>query len=254
MREKILSQSGQRDPLTDRGVSCLFSHKCESRFHDYGVQISPVFKANSVKLLIDPFGPGENITARIQALEFQALLFLLSPESWDSPYCQAELAAAQSASVPIFMIRWSGVVPDSFRDRIFLDCEGGTDVTMTNSLHRLARAISIRASIRALIQELCFPNTPETVRSAAQRLADEPDCTALTEFLDCIERTYTSDMDPIARGDLALAVGKTRTDKAERILMGWQSSDDLDLPQKLILQALKWVRNKPSHNDRGEES
>jgi hypothetical protein len=204
-----------------------------------------------VDLLVDPFGPGVDVSARIQALEFQSLLFLFSPESWKSKYCQAELAAARVAWVPVFSIRWSGELPEPLRNRIFVDRAGRADAEIVDKLHGFAQAIRVRGSIRRLIEKLRFPNMPETVRDAAQRLADEPDRTALTEFLDCLEQTYSAEMDPIARGSLAFAVGKTGAEKANQILCAWRSPQDHPYPQECISQALEWVKNKQAVNKGG---
>jgi hypothetical protein len=204
-----------------------------------------------VDLLVDPFGPGDDVRARIQALEFHALLFLFSPESWNSVYCRAELAAAQAASVPVFSIRWSGDLPGFLRSRIFVDRAGRTDAEMVDEVCGLAQAIRVRGSIRRLIEKLRFPNMPETVREAAERLADEPDCTALAEFLDCLETTYFADMDPIARGSLAFAAGKTGTKKAKQMLLVWQSPHDHPYPQDCISKALEWINNKQTNKKGG---
>ena len=229
-------------------MSCLLSHKCKCEYHTFAQFICPIFEVHSVKLLIDPFGPGVDVCARIQALEFQALLFLFSPESWNSWYCQTELAAAQAAWVPVFSIRWSGDLPQSLSNRVFVDHAGHSNADIEEELHCLAQAVRIRGSIRKLIERLHFPNTPEEVRDAAERLADESDCTALTEFLDCLDQTYSKEIDPIARGNLAFAVGKTGTDKAKRMLLAWRSSSDHPYPQKCISQSLDWVRNKKPDN------
>jgi hypothetical protein len=244
------SESGASGVFTAGDVSCLVTHKCP-KDHDFVEFIRPVFISHSVNLLRDPFDPGVEVLARIQSLEYQALLFLFSSESWTSEYCQAELSAAQSVSVPIFSISRSGELPKSLRDRIFLVCEAGSEARMPDELHGLAEAVYVRGSIRTLLDKLRFPNTPETVRYAAERLADEPDCTALTEFLDCVERIYTRQIDPIARASLAFAVGKTGTQKAKQILLGWRSPDDHPYPQECISLALEWVKNKQTYNTGG---
>lgn len=230
--------------LITQQISCLFSHKCHPEYHDLAQFIRPIFESHSVVLLVDPFGPGVGVHARIQALEFQALLFLYSPESWASEYCQAELAAAQAASLPIFSIRWSGELPEALRSRIFVNREDRRDAEMTDELRGLAQAVRVRGSVRLLIEKLRFPNRPETVRAAAERLADEPDCTALAEFLDCLEQVYRLEMDPVARGSLAFAVGKTGTMKGKQMLSAWKSTRDHPYPQECISQALEWIGNK----------
>jgi hypothetical protein len=191
---------------------------------------------------VDPFGPGVDLCARIQALEYHALLFLFSSESWNSKYCRMELEEAQAASVPVFSIRWSGDLPKSFRNRIFVDRAGRTNAEMMEELNGLGQAIRVRGSIRSLIEKLRFPNMPEIMRDAAQRLADEPDATALAEFLDSFETSYVTDMDPIARGSLALAVGKTGTKKAKKMLLDWRSPHDHAYPQACISKALECIK------------
>jgi hypothetical protein len=233
--------------LIAQPVPCLFSHKCNPEYHDFAGFVRPIFESDSVVLLVDPFGPGVGVHARIQALEFQALLFLFSPQSWASEYCQAELAAAKASSVPVFAIRWSGELPEALRTRIFVNREGRRYADMADELRGLAQAIRVRGSVRRLIEKLRFPNRPETVRAAAERLADEPDCTALAEFLDCLERVYSCEMDPIARGSLAFAVGKTGTIKGKQMLSAWKSPRDHPYPQECISQALEWIGNKQTN-------
>lgn len=240
------SENGLYD---DAYVSCLLTHKCKPENHKFiDLTLCPIFRAHSVNLQRDPFEPGVEVLARIQALEFQALMFLYSSESWKSKYCREELAAAQKAYIPVFAISQSREVPPALRSRIFLVYQVNAHQKMLSELHDLAQATRVRGSIRALLQRLRFPNTPEIVRHSAQRLADEPDCTALTEFLDCIEWIYTHQMDPIARASLAFAVGKTRTQRAKQILLGWRSPEDHPYPQECISQALVWVNNKYTHN------
>src|SRR5262249_28755707 len=149
---------------------------------------------------------------------------------------------------PVFSIRWSGEIPESLRSRVFVDRERQRDPDLADELRKLAQAIRIRGSIRSLIAELRFPHAPETVRAAAECLADETDLTALSEFLDCLEQTYSLEMDPIARGSLAFAVGRTGTRKAKQLLSSWTSSRDHPYPQECISQALEWIENKQTNN------
>jgi hypothetical protein len=237
---------------TSAPASCFLSHKCLPEYHDFAEFIRPIFQVCSVDLLVDPFGPGVDVCARIQTLEFQALLFLFSPESRDSEYCRAELAAAQAAFAPVFCIRWSGDPPNSLRNRVFVDRAGCTNAQLAGDLCALAEAIRVRGSIRRLIERLRFPNLPETVREAAQGLADEPDCTALAELLGCLKATYSADMDPIARGSLAFAVGKTGAGRAEQMLLAWRSPHDHPYPQECISRALEWIKNKQANKTGGD--
>ena len=192
-------------------------------------------------------GPGVSVGARIQALEFQALLFLFSAESWASKYCQAELAAALASFVPVFAIRWSGNLADVLGSRICVDRGNRRNAEIADEVRCLAQAIRIRGSIWSLIEMLRFPNGPETARAAAERLADEPDRTALVEFLDGLEQVYSCELDPIARGSLAFAVGKTGTIKGKQMLSAWKSPHDHPYPQECISQALEWIGNKQTN-------
>lgn len=238
------SEPDVNGPDMTENVSCLVTHKC-SQDHDFVEYVRPIFLAHAVHLLCDPFGPGVEVLARIRSLEYQALLFLFSRESWASRYCQAEFRAARSAAVPIFSIsRSGGELPRSLRDRIFLVCGAGAETRLSSELHALAQAVRVRGVIRALLERLRFPNTPEIARHAATQLADEPDATALTEFLDYIKRIHTRQMDEIARGSLAFALGRTGTEKARQILEDWRCPGDHPYPQECISLALEMVAGK----------
>ena len=100
----------QNVSVSESTVRCFLSHKCTyvgEAHHKFGHCFRKVLESHGVELLIDPFGPGMEVGARIHTVEFHALVFLSCRETNNSPWCKEELATARRHLVPVFVIRWS---------------------------------------------------------------------------------------------------------------------------------------------------
>ncbi len=229
-------------------VRCFLSHSCRESgdaHHEFGRLAAAIFADRGLELLIDPFGAGVDVGARIQTIEFHALLFLFCRETWASRWCREELATARDRSIPVFVVHWGDEVPESLGQRIVLDCAKLKPRQLEAEVGELTRAIHVRGSLYQRICQLGSEKLPEIARRVAQDIADEPDRTAVAEFLELFEATYTQDMDPAARYRVALAVGQTGAPKAKRILRAWYRSETHPLPKEGIREALQRLGSGP---------
>jgi hypothetical protein len=229
---------------------CLVSHKCAVHTHEFIRLISQIFDLHAVALKVDPFEPGEDVLAAIKAFAFQSLLFLSTPESAASHYCQAELKAARTHGVPIFTIRLAGDVPQELRLRIYVDAREASQGQLTEPLDRLAAVVKDRSCILALLEQLRVGRAAETQRDAARALRDRHDTLALGEFLPYLATAYSHTLDPLARFDLALAVGATRHAEARVILEKWISATDHPYPQEGIVRGIELLSLVPKLGDK----
>lgn len=226
-------------------VVCFLSHSCgcdNGAQHEFGELVRGIFARHGVELLMDPFGIGVDIGIRIQAIGFHALLFLSCRETCESEWCQRELEAAEFREAPIFVIRWSGDVPERFAGKLVLDRLALGPSQLETKLNELAQNVHVRGTIFKRIRLLGPESPPDVTRHVAQELADEKDHTAVAEFIGLIDKTYTQDLDPTARYHLAEALGKTGTAAADEVLELWQQSETHKLPEEGIREARVKIR------------
>lgn len=236
-------RAGANEPA----LMCFLSHKCEpdGEGHPCGLATSAfgnllreALRSHDVELLIDPFGPGIQVGARIEAAEFHALLFLSCKESKDSAWCQKELEVALRKLVPVFVIRLSDDVPEPLRGRIVLDRSALPRGEFERDLHKLAGEIRIRAVVYKAIT--CVGSGNAVAERVADLAHDHP--TAVAEFLDLIDRHCRPEIGPKDHFWLALALGRTRHPNAIGILRRWAQRENLHpLAQDGIREALEML-------------
>jgi len=195
------------------------------------------------ELIVDPFGPGVEVGARIQSIEFEAFLWLLDRGSLESRWCKKERIAARKRRAPMFVIRQTRIdVPKEFRERIALDRFALGETEFRKKAEELARAVSVRASLYRAINAINPSNPPEMQEERAQFVAGHDDLAAIAELLDLLDAAYRSDIDTVARHWLAVAAGGTRTPKAAAMLDKWRPFDDHPFAWEGIREGLEMCR------------
>lgn len=228
----------RNEPLT-----CLLSHKCNELVCGKGVtslgtRLATALSQDNITLLIDPFRYGEDFTIRMQSVDFDALLFLITPESWKSEPCRIELETAQHRGVPIFTALLEGDIPAELSHRLSWKLQGLDDEAFAGQAHALAYAIRTRVLIRREIQLLTEENPPDVTQAAAENVAEADDRTVLAEFAGELALRYRKITDPTTRFWIALALGKACTPEAKELLRALPSKDH-PLPLEGIRQALE---------------
>lgn len=223
-------------------VRCLLSHKCNDESHSLGSKIQAIFVGYDIELLIDPFEPGVDVSARIQTLELDALLFLSSPDSIASQACREEIDAARFRFLPVFVVRLDGHVDREMRERIFVNAPALDPAELRDALQRLAKTIGVCGRLQRTIAVLATEKSPETTRDAAQRLAEEEDLAAVAGLLPKLADVYPKVVDPTARFWIAAAVARTRTPEAEESLHSFLSFEQHPYPIRGIEDGLAVVR------------
>jgi hypothetical protein len=191
-------------------------------------------------LLIDPFRYGEDFTIRMQSLDFDALLFLITPESWKSVPCRIELETAQRRGVPIFTALLEGDIPEELSHRLSWKLQDLDDEAFAKQAHTLACAIRTRVLTHKQIQLLTEKNPPDITRAAAQNVADADDRTVVAEFVSELAQRFRQISDPTTCFWIALALGNACTPEAEKLLLALPSKDH-PLPLEGIQQALEMI-------------
>ncbi len=204
------------------------------------------FSTQGIQLLIDPFQPGVGVGARIENLDFQALLFLSSPESLASPWCRVELSVARQRGIPLFVIRRAGEVPVELQQRVILDAvfeddewdrAAGRD--FADRLQTLAAEMRIRAELwkRIALLGAQAGDAGEQRRIAIE--VEDADPTAITELIGFLDRCYSLQLDEAARASLARALGRTGSPAAVTVLRRWAGIEDHPYGKRAIRESLQ---------------
>lgn len=231
--------------LDEKNWNCFVSHKCTLQTHEFIRSISSVFDSHRIRLQVDLFAPGEAVLAKIKSFACESLLFLSTPESIASYYCQQELEAAQKHGLPIFTVRLAGEVPDGLRLRINVDAREASPDQLTEPMDRLAAVVEDRSCVVALLRQLCGGSAAEEQREAARALMDRNDPSALGEFLPYLAIAYSHALDPVALFDLALAVGATRHPEARAMLESWRTKAAHPYTQEGIARGIELLSLPP---------
>lgn len=247
------------NPESDDKILCFVSHKCEGApcmwksSSPVGDCLRTIFAAKNVRLLIDPFAAGENLTTRIETVSFDTLLFLHCRESWESPWCQKELAVARERHVPVFVIRLRDEIPSTLRDeRLVVNIESLSVAEMQHKLCPLAEKVRHRGRVRRQILNVFDgSNTAADQRRLAEEIEDEEDVAAIAEFIEMIDRHYTLAVDPAARAALARTVGRSNSAGVLSTLKRWRRMEDHPYPKDAISDALEALSDSvPPHPKR----
>jgi hypothetical protein len=219
---------------------CLFSHKCSEQSHALADRLTAALVRRGVRLLVDPFRYGDDFEVGMKTFEFDALLFLLSPESWDSPACQVELATARRLAAPVFVIHQAGDIPAELKGRYALEPRGPAGRIPEGQIRELAEAIRARAALHKNLQLLDAANPPDLTREVAEWLATDGDRTALAERAPDLVRKYREIRDPTACFHIALALGRAGTLEAAELLRALPPKDH-PYPGAGVSQALAMI-------------
>ena len=245
----------------DSHTICLLSHKCNADVHPrpgdsslnaFGRRLQSVFDMNGVALVVDPFGPGDDIDVRIQTFVFHAVLFLCTPESLCSRACRQELDTARSRNVPIFTILLRGASEGlgDLNQRIHIDMSRTSPAHLDGQLGKLAMSVRWRGTVWRHLLMLSPEAAPEEMRAASLGIADmaieHPEVVA--EFIDDLGARYSRRIDPTARFWMATAIGATGTRRAGELLTQLAGSEDHPYPASGIQQGLDRITRRSSLN------
>jgi hypothetical protein len=226
--------------VRDESYVCLLSHKCNDRTHGFCDRLISALASYNIRLLKDPFRVGDECSTRMKTFDFDALIFLSSPESWASKPCQLELKTARHRAVPIFTALLEGDVPKALRRRIYWKPYALTDEEFGPEVHSFANAISTRVSLHKNVQLITQDNPPDVTRQAALNITEEGDRTVIAEFVRELASRYCKVADPNTRFWIALAIGKAGTCEAAKLLRKLPTKDH-PYPLEGIRQALEMI-------------
>ena len=217
-------------------IPCLFTHHCgDPRAHEIGGKLKKALAVGGIDLVSDPFRPGDQILARTQTLDLEALLFLLSVGSWDSPYCQEELRLAGRRRLPTFFLRLTGGIPRECRRRLVLDL---ADVMVDPGRKVLAESIVKRVMFRRLLQKVVDPLLPDDAVAYAQELWEDTDATLIAEAVQELEEICSSSPSPSLRYWIIEALGKAGTPSAYQALLRLSHREEHPLPADAIRELI----------------
>jgi hypothetical protein len=226
--------------LNDEVFTCLLSHKCSLLTHKLGARLAANLEKDFVRLLIDPFNYGDDFSIAMQAVPFDALLFLLTPEGLHSQACQAELSTARRRAVPIFNALLEGEMPEELKESLSWDLRGLDDETLDQQVPALADAMRSRVFIHKLVQLLIAENPWDVTMEAAQNIFNAGSHTILAEYAALLAKRYLLVHDPNTRYWLALSLGKAGTEEAAQLL-GELPAEDHPYALEGIRQALDMI-------------
>lgn len=233
--------------LSDQ-AQCLLTHKCGCATHKLAYQMRNALREYGVTLLLDPFRPVDDINARIETLEIDALLFLSDPESLCSKRCRQELAAARSRDMPIFTVRVKGSVPEELSQRIYPSLTDLDSASFESEMGRFAVWVHTRVLFWQKIRSLS-DQSPEDSRQAAQCIYDESDRTILAEFVRQLGNQYKWVQDSTTQFLIAKTIGKARSPQAGVVLLElFAREGDHPLARHGVIEALEMVSHEvPNH-------
>lgn len=245
-KHNYLNPAGETD--RKQMLQCFMSHKCDfGDSHNFGEMLSPIFAEVGLELMIDPFGPGENIGAKIRSIKHCALLFLACRSSWQSPYCREELQNSKIRRIPIFTVAFERDFKiEELDQRIWLDVSRIQEPRIPHELKQFASEIFNRAQVYYLIKKIQDQSNGAfaLLQTAAQSLVDFPDTTTIKEFTTYICEVYCQIAHPSIRRSMLLTLEKSADKSAEQYLQTWNKSCGHPLEKKGIRDALKAIRNR----------
>jgi hypothetical protein len=206
-------------------IICLFSHKCSDGAHELGAAIRDVLRTYSIDLRIDPFRVGDDVQTRMRTFDFDAFVFLSSPDSLASPNVQLELETAKYRAVPLFLVRMEGQVPAELRQRQYWTPPAIGDPAFAASIGDLGAAIRARVSCQRDIQLLHSDAVLYEMQEAAQRIALHADRSVVAEHAATLAQRYPRLSDPTTRYWIAIALGRVGTPQAVELLNGLPKHD-----------------------------
>ena len=239
------------------GIRCFVSHKCrtpEGKDHPHhefiAHSLGTVFQGFGIQVINDPFRTGDDVRVRIETVEYDAFLFLSCEETWKSKACQHEMKVAKRRRVPIFVVRWSGEIPETHRKRIYVDWTDKSGTDMDQSLSELAEGIAVRGRLHRVIDAISKPDvSAKEQRELAEEVYEEEDLTAVAEFLNHLDKVRDRIFDAEARNWIAMAVAKTGHPRARGVLLRWLTKETHPRVQNSIREALG-VRENPGEPTR----
>jgi hypothetical protein len=245
MNFDVTNESGTMSHITEiDSIECLASHKCSEETHKLiDHRIRNIFKKHKVNLLRDKFDPGDDIDARIETFDIQALLFFFNPDSWASQYCRKELGAAERLSIPVFLIRLAGDVPMEYKRRIYLDLPTLDNNMFKYQMEELAVAIHTRGCLYRNIN--CLYELPvEKSYGVIKEIYDLTDRTVLAEFVDQLGEQFFQVDNPTTQFWIATTIGKAGTLKAKGVLEGLLKQDNHPYARYGVFQALEKINGQ----------
>jgi hypothetical protein len=172
------------------------------------------------------------IATRIGEVRFESLLFVATPESVASTWCQHELEAAQRLRIPMFALRTGALtLPKPLAARRAVNVSEPATPDMFEALAALADSIRLRAMVWGVLHLLCHPESPEEQRLACHWLLSSADATALSEQLAKLNEAWLSVTDPKARETLLGAVERLRSSDLRQLLLQWREREEI-LPER----------------------
>ncbi len=201
-------------------IYCLLTHKCDIEAHEkWGKALAEALRADQIELLVDCFKPGDDVRTRMKTFNYEALILLLTPESWASTYCQLELEEARRRGIPVFVIHLSGLVPEELKDRILLHIEEPNSTSFYEQISKLATdAISPRVIFRRELLLLNSQNPPDITQLAAENIYRTKDRTLIAEYVEELARRFCEIKDPTTQVKITEALVKSRTAEAADLL------------------------------------
>jgi len=169
-------------------------------------------------LLIDPFRLADDVETRIDSFDFDSLIFISSPESLASKFCQRELQVARRKSSPIFVALLSGDVPRKMKKKIYWSIPPSGSLEFVSGVQSLAKRICARVALFRSLRQLNREFPPDKTREAAQTNALDSDTSLVAEVVSLLARRYLQMEDPTTRFWLAQGLGSAGTPKASKLL------------------------------------
>ena len=231
--------------MSDRSLTLFLSHKCDERMcgkrvNSLANRLAQSLSRHNITLRIDPFDYGDDVTVGMQSVEFDALLFLMTPESWASKSCRIELDTALRQGTPIFVALLEGDLPDELSHRLSWNVQNLNGEALAEQVDDLARAIRSRVLIRRDIQSLAKANPVDVTREAAENVATSKERAVVAEYAHELAQRYRLLTDPATCFWIALALGNAGTPDAEELLRGLPPKGH-PLPSEGIQQALETI-------------
>jgi hypothetical protein len=244
--------------VDDEITRCLLTHACQTD-HPLAERVQSVLGRSGLIIEVDPFPPGVGIAARIETLDIQVLLFLLSAKSWRSPWCRAELKAAQKRGIPVVTARVSGSVPTALKEHIVLNL-GGDERVFDDRVMQLVEPLRVRADLYKLVVASGPYAFPEDSQRAAGKLAfGGHDAAVLAEFVQEIRKRICLGTDPTTQARLAEALGRAGTRAAAvaiEDLLQSLPSDVHPLVRRALLEGrdrIPWRNRRRAYDGRRQQ-
>jgi hypothetical protein len=207
-----------------RSVTCLLSHKCGSGICDVPAKcpaearclactLREALRFYAVELLVDPMRPGDLLQTRMETVEFDALLFIISEQSLQSAPCAVELLTATRRNRPIFSALLEGRLPENYRNRL---CMNVKDLRTTEGASQMAAAIKAHVAVSQCLEGVtsAFPDVSRRSVSALFHV----DPSTVAEYLDDIERAAAEAPDEYTRAWLVWTIERTHAPGASALI------------------------------------